>query len=155
MVLAQKLQVVRMSASAERLVKVPVRGSPSMRTARATPFLSMARYSFSRLAMVLSLASIGCGPCLLGRPYSRSLDLAMMIARNAVILIEQIEVERAGELWDGSEGAEVRFRPMLIGHTLLWPLFRSRPPGGRWPGSVATLRHRSSCHLLRVQGAGG
>jgi multidrug efflux pump len=90
-------------------------------------FLMAQLHSFSRLAMVLSLVPMGLigivGALLIsGRPLGfvailGILALMGMIARNAVILIEQIEAERAQgrELWDAIvEGAVSRFRPIML-----------------------------------------
>ena len=90
-------------------------------------FLMAQLHSFSRLAMVLSVVPmglIGIVVALLvsGRPLGfvailGILALMGMIARNAVILIEQIEAERAQgrELWDAVvEGAVSRFRPIML-----------------------------------------
>jgi multidrug efflux pump subunit AcrB len=90
-------------------------------------FLMAQLHSFSRLAMVLSLVPmglIGVVTALLisSRPLGfvailGILALMGMIARNAVILIEQIEAERAQgrELWDSVvEGAISRFRPIML-----------------------------------------
>jgi multidrug efflux pump subunit AcrB len=90
-------------------------------------FLMAQLHSFSRLAMVLCLVPmglIGIVAALLvsGRPLGfvailGILALMGMIARNAVILIEQIETERAQgrELWDAIvEGAVSRFRPIML-----------------------------------------
>jgi multidrug efflux pump subunit AcrB len=90
-------------------------------------FLMAQLHSFSRLAMVLSLVPMGligivAGLLISGRPLGfvailGILALMGMIARNAVILIEQIEAERAQgrELWDAVvEGAVSRFRPIML-----------------------------------------
>ncbi|HUO54239.1 MAG TPA: efflux RND transporter permease subunit [Rhodoblastus sp.] len=90
-------------------------------------FLMAQLHSFSRLAMVLSLAPMGLIGIVLallisGRPLGfvailGILALIGMIARNAVILIEQIEAERRQglELWDAIvEGAVSRFRPIML-----------------------------------------
>jgi multidrug efflux pump subunit AcrB len=90
-------------------------------------FLMSQLHSFSRLAMVLCLVPMGLigivGALLIsGRPLGfvailGVLALMGMIARNAVILIEQIEAERAQgrELWDAIvEGAVSRFRPIML-----------------------------------------
>ena len=90
-------------------------------------FLMMQLHSFSRLAMVLCLVPMGligivAALLLSGRPLGfvailGILALMGMIARNAVILIEQIEAERAQgrELWDAIvEGAVSRFRPIML-----------------------------------------
>ena len=66
------------------------------------------------------------------------LALMGMIARNAVILIEQIETERAQgrDIWNAVvEGTVSRFRPiMLTAISTVSDLFRSRRrcSGGRW-----------------------
>jgi multidrug efflux pump len=90
-------------------------------------FLMSQLHSFSRLAMVLSLVPMGligivAALLISGRPLGfvailGILALMGMIARNAVILIEQIEAERAQgrELWDAVvEGAVSRFRPIML-----------------------------------------
>ncbi len=90
-------------------------------------FLMTQLHSFSRLAMVLSLVPMGligivAALLISGRPLGfvailGILALMGMIARNAVILIEQIEVERAGgrDPWDAVvEGAVSRFRPIML-----------------------------------------
>jgi multidrug efflux pump len=90
-------------------------------------FLMAQLHSFSRLAMVLSLVPMGligivAALLISGRPLGfvailGILALMGMIARNAVILIEQIEVERAQgrEPWDAVvEGAVSRFRPIML-----------------------------------------
>ena len=90
-------------------------------------FLMAQLHSFSRLAMVLSLVPMGligivAALLISGRPLGfvailGILALMGMIARNAVILIEQIEAERAqgGELWDAVvAGAVSRFRPIML-----------------------------------------
>jgi len=90
-------------------------------------FLMAQLHSFSRLAMVLSLVPMGligvvAALLISGRPLGfvailGILALMGMIARNAVILIEQIEAERAqgSELWDAVvEGAVSRFRPIML-----------------------------------------
>ena len=90
-------------------------------------FLMAQLHSFSRLAMVLSLVPMGligvvAALLISGRPLGfvailGILALMGMIARNAVILIEQIEAERAQgrELWDAVvEGAVSRFRPIML-----------------------------------------
>ncbi|MGH6811722.1 MAG: efflux RND transporter permease subunit [Methylocella sp.] len=90
-------------------------------------FLMAQLHSFSRLALVLSIVPmglIGIVPALLifGRPLGfvailGILALMGMIARNAVILIEQIETERAEgrETWDAVvKGTLSRFRPIML-----------------------------------------
>jgi multidrug efflux pump len=90
-------------------------------------FLMAQLHSFSRLAMVLSLVPMGligvvAALLISGRPLGfvailGILALMGMIARNAVILIEQIEAERAQgrELWNAVvEGAVSRFRPIML-----------------------------------------
>jgi multidrug efflux pump subunit AcrB len=90
-------------------------------------FLMAQLHSFSRLAMVLSLVPMGligivAALLISGRPLGfvailGILALMGMIARNAVILIEQIEAERAQgrEIWDAVVGGAVsRFRPIML-----------------------------------------
>jgi multidrug efflux pump len=90
-------------------------------------FLMAQLHSFSRLAMVLALVPMGLIGIVLallvsGRPLGfvailGILALMGMIARNAVILIEQIEAERAQgrDLWNAIvEGAVSRFRPIML-----------------------------------------
>jgi multidrug efflux pump subunit AcrB len=90
-------------------------------------FLMAQLHSFSWLAMVLSLVPMGligivAALLISGRPLGfvailGILALMGMIARNAVILIEQIEAERAQgrELWNAVvEGAVSRFRPIML-----------------------------------------
>jgi multidrug efflux pump subunit AcrB len=90
-------------------------------------FLMAQLHSFSRLAMVLSLVPMGligivAALLISGRPLGfvailGILALMGMIARNALILIEQIEAEReqGRELWDAVvEGAVSRFRPIML-----------------------------------------
>ncbi|WP_407180838.1 efflux RND transporter permease subunit [Bradyrhizobium sp. STM 3562] len=90
-------------------------------------FLMAQLHSFSRLAMVLCLVPMGligvvAALLVFNRPLGfvailGILALMGMIARNAVILIEQIEAERAQrrELWDAVvEGAISRFRPIML-----------------------------------------
>jgi len=90
-------------------------------------FLMAQLHSFSRLAMVLSLVPMGligivAALLISSRPLGfvailGILALMGMIARNAVILIEQIEAERAQGrgLWDAVvEGAVSRFRPIML-----------------------------------------
>lgn len=90
-------------------------------------FLMAQLHSFTRLAMVLSVVPMGligivAALLISGRPLGfvailGILALMGMIARNAVILIEQIETERAQgrHLWDAVvEGAVARFRPIML-----------------------------------------
>ena len=90
-------------------------------------FLMAQLHSFIRLAMVLSLVPMGligivAALLISGRPLGfvailGILALMGMIARNAVILIDQIEAERSQgrELWDAVvEGAVSRFRPIML-----------------------------------------
>jgi hypothetical protein len=90
-------------------------------------FLMAQLHSFSRLVLVLSIVPmglIGIVAALLfsGRPLGfvailGILALMGMIARNAVILIEQIETERAEgrETWDAVvQGTLSRFRPIML-----------------------------------------
>ncbi|MCP3468106.1 efflux RND transporter permease subunit [Bradyrhizobium sp. CCGUVB23] len=127
-------------------------------------FLMAQLHSFSRLAMVLSLVPmglIGIVAALLvsGRPLGfvailGILALMGMIARNAVILIEQIEAERAQgrEMWDAVvEGAASRFRPIMltaistvlgfvpIAPTVFWGPMAFAIMGGLFVATVLTL----------------
>lgn len=90
-------------------------------------FLMAQLHSFSRLALVLSIVPMGligivAALLLFGRPLGfvailGILALMGMIARNAVILIEQIETERAEgrPIWDAVvQGTVSRFRPIML-----------------------------------------
>jgi multidrug efflux pump subunit AcrB len=90
-------------------------------------FLMIQLRSFARLFLVLSvvpLGLIGVIAALLvsGRPLGfvailGILSLMGVIARNAVILIEEVEVERAAgkQVWDAVlAGCESRFRPIML-----------------------------------------
>ena len=127
-------------------------------------FLMAQLHSFSRLAMVLSLVPMGligvvAALLISGRPIGfvailGILALMGMIARNAVILIEQIEAERAQgrELWDAVvEGAVSRFRPIMltaistvlgfipIAPTVFWGPMAFAIMGGLFVATVLTL----------------
>lgn len=90
-------------------------------------FLMAQLHSFSRLALVLTIVPMGligivAALLIFGRPLGfvailGILALMGMIARNAVILIEQIETERAEgrETWDAVvQGTLSRFRPIML-----------------------------------------
>ena len=90
-------------------------------------FLMAQLHSFSRLALVLSVVPMGligivAALLISGRPLGfvailGILALMGMIARNAVILIEQIETERAEgrQTWDAIvQGTLSRFRPIML-----------------------------------------
>ncbi len=90
-------------------------------------FLMAQLHSFSRLVMVLSIVPMGligivAALLISGRPLGfvailGILALMGMIARNAVILIEQIETERAEgrQTWDAVvQGTLSRFRPIML-----------------------------------------
>jgi multidrug efflux pump len=127
-------------------------------------FLMAQLHSFSRLAMVLSLVPMGligivAALLISGRPLGfvailGILALMGMIARNAVILIEQIEAERAQglEMWDSVvEGAISRFRPIMltaistvlgfipIAPTVFWGPMAFAIMGGLFVATVLTL----------------
>ena len=127
-------------------------------------FLMAQLHSFSRLAMVLSLVPMGligivAALLISGRPLGfvailGILALMGMIARNAVILIEQIEAERAQgrQLWDAVvEGAVSRFRPIMltaistvlgfipIAPTVFWGPMAFAIMGGLFVATVLTL----------------
>jgi len=127
-------------------------------------FLMAQLHSFTRLAIVLSLVPMGLigivGALLIsGRPLGfvailGILALMGMIARNAVILIEQIEAERehGREVWDAIvEGAVSRFRPIMltaistvlgfipIAPTVFWGPMAFAIMGGLFVATVLTL----------------
>jgi len=127
-------------------------------------FLMAQLHSFSRLAMVLSLVPMGligivAALLISGRPLGfvailGILALMGMIARNAVILIEQIESERAQglQMWDAVvEGAVSRFRPIMltaistvlgfipIAPTVFWGPMAFAIMGGLFVATVLTL----------------
>ncbi|MCI4680129.1 efflux RND transporter permease subunit [Rhodoblastus acidophilus] len=127
-------------------------------------FLMAQLHSFSRLAMVLSLVPMGLVGVVLallisGRPLGfvailGILALMGMIARNAVILIEQIEAERAQglDLWNAIvEGAMSRFRPIMltaistvlgfipIAPTVFWGPMAFAIMGGLFVATILTL----------------
>ena len=127
-------------------------------------FLMAQLHSFSRLAMVLSLVPMGligivAALLISGRPLGfvailGILALMGMIARNAVILIEQIEAERAQglQMWDAVvEGAVSRFRPIMltaistvlgfipIAPTVFWGPMAFAIMGGLFVATVLTL----------------
>ena len=90
-------------------------------------FLMAQLHSFSRLALVLSIVPMGLigivtALLIFGQPLGfvailGILALMGMIARNAVILIEQIEAERAEGrgTWDAVvQGTLSRFRPIML-----------------------------------------
>jgi multidrug efflux pump subunit AcrB len=127
-------------------------------------FLMAQLHSFSRLAMVLSLVPMGligivAALLISGRPLGfvailGILALMGMIARNAVILIEQIEAERAQglQMWDAVvQGAVSRFRPIMltaistvlgfipIAPTVFWGPMAFAIMGGLFVATVLTL----------------
>jgi multidrug efflux pump subunit AcrB len=127
-------------------------------------FLMAQLHSFSRLAMVLCLVPMGLigivvALLLSGRPLGfvailGILALMGMIARNAVILIEQIEAERRQglDLWNAIvEGAASRFRPIMltaistvlgfipIAPTVFWGPMAFAIMGGLFVATILTL----------------
>ncbi len=127
-------------------------------------FLMAQLHSFSRLAMVLCLVPMGLigivGALLIAqRPLGfvailGILALMGMIARNAVILIEQIETERAQgrDFWNAIvEGAVSRFRPIMltaistvlgfipIAPTVFWGPMAFAIMGGLFVATILTL----------------
>jgi multidrug efflux pump len=127
-------------------------------------FLMAQLHSFSRLFLVMSVVPMGLigivvALLIFGQPLGfvailGILALLGMIARNAVILIEQIETERAQglQIWDAVVGATVsRFRPILltaistvlgfipIAPTVFWGPMAFAIMGGLFVATVLTL----------------
>jgi multidrug efflux pump subunit AcrB len=127
-------------------------------------FLMAQLHSFSRLALVLCVMPMGLigivGALLIaGRPLGfvailGILALMGMIARNAVILIEQIETERVQgrDAWDAVvEGSVSRFRPIMltaistvlgfipIAPTVFWGPMAFAIMGGLFVATILTL----------------
>jgi multidrug efflux pump subunit AcrB len=127
-------------------------------------FLMMQLQSFSRLFLVLSVVPMGligvvAALILFNRPLGfvailGILALLGMIARNAVILIDQIEAERAAgrAIWDAViEAAMSRFRPIMltaistvlgmipIAPTIFWGPMAFAIMGGLLVATVLTL----------------
>lgn len=120
--------------------------------------------SFSRVALVVSIVPMGligiiAALLIFNKPLGfvailGILALLGMIARNAVLLIEQIETERAqrAHLWDAVvEATVVRFRPIMltaistilglvpIAPTVFWGPMAFAIMGGLLVGTVLTL----------------
>jgi multidrug efflux pump len=129
-----------------------------------TTFLMMQMQSFSRLFLVLSVVPMGligvvAALLIFQRPLGfvailGILGLLGMIARNAVILIDQIETERAEgrAIWDAVIEASIsRFRPIMltaistvlgmipIAPTIFWGPMAYAIMGGLMVGTVLTL----------------
>jgi multidrug efflux pump len=127
-------------------------------------FLMVQLHSFSRLVLVLSIVPMGligivAALLIFGRPLGfvailGILALMGMIARNAVILIEQIETERAEgrQTWDAVvQGTLSRFRPIMltaistvlgfipIAPTVFWGLMAFAIMGGLFVATMLTL----------------
>ena len=127
-------------------------------------FLMAQLHSFSRLALVLSVVPMGLigiviALLVFGQPLGfvailGILALFGMIARNAVILIEQIETERAQrpQIWDAVVEATLsRFRPIMltaistvlgfipIAPTVFWGPMAFAIMGGLFVASILTL----------------
>ena len=127
-------------------------------------FLMMQLQSFSRLFLVLSVVPMGligvvAALLIFNRPLGfvailGILALLGMIARNAVILIDQIEAERAEgkAIWDAViEAALSRFRPIMltaistvlgmipIASTIFWGPMAFAIMGGLLVATVLTL----------------
>ena len=127
-------------------------------------FLMVQLQSFSRLLLVVSVVPMGLigivGALLIvGKPLGfvailGVLALVGMIARNAVILIEQIETERAEgrQIWDAVVEATVsRFRPIMltaistvlgfipIAPTVFWGPMAFAIMGGLFVATILTL----------------
>ncbi len=127
-------------------------------------FLMAQLHSFSRLALVLSVVPMGLIGIVIallafGQPLGfvailGILALFGMIARNAVILIEQIETERAQrpQIWDAVVEATLsRFRPIMltaistvlgfipIAPTVFWGPMAFAIMGGLFVATILTL----------------
>jgi multidrug efflux pump len=127
-------------------------------------FLMIQLQSFSRLALVLivvpmAMSGVVAALLIFQRPLGfvailGILSLIGMIARNAVILIEQIEAERADGRppWDAVISASIsRFRPIMltavstvlglipIAATIFWGPMAFAIMGGFLVGTVVTL----------------
>ena len=127
-------------------------------------FLMAQLHSFSRLFLVMSVVPMGLigivvALLIFGQPLGfvailGILALLGMIARNAVILIEQIETERAQglQIWDAVVGATLsRFRPIMltaistvlgfipIAPTVFWGPMAFAIMGGLFVATVLTL----------------
>ena len=127
-------------------------------------FLMAQLHSFSRLALVLSVVPMGLigiviALLVFGQPLGfvailGILALFGMIARNAVILIEQIETERAQrpQIWDAVVEATLsRFRPIMltaistvlgfipIAPTVFWGPMAFAIMGGLFVATILTL----------------
>ncbi len=127
-------------------------------------FLMAQLHSFSRLALVVSVVPMGligvvAALIIAGKPLGfvailGILALMGMIARNAVILIEQIETERAQgrDIWNAVvEGTVSRFRPIMltaistvlgfipIAPTVFWGPMAFAIMGGLFVATVLTL----------------
>ena len=123
-------------------------------------FLMAQLHSFSRLALVLSVVPMGLigivGALLLFRQplgfvaILGILALMGMIARNAVILIEQIETERkeGRETWDAVlQGTLSRFRPIML--TAISTVLGFIPSPRRFSGGRWLLRSWVACSWRR------
>jgi multidrug efflux pump subunit AcrB len=127
-------------------------------------FLMAQLHSFSRLVLVVSVVPMGligivAALIITGSPLGfvailGILALMGMIARNAVILIEQIETERAQgrDIWNAVVGGTVsRFRPIMltaistvlgfipIAPTVFWGPMAFAIMGGLFVATVLTL----------------
>ncbi len=126
-------------------------------------FLMVQLHSFGRLALVLAIVPLGLIGIVLalllsGRPLGfvailGILALMGMIARNAVILIEQIDTERAqGSEWNAViEATLSRFRPIMltavstvlglipIAPTMFWGPMAFAIMGGLFVATLLTL----------------
>jgi multidrug efflux pump subunit AcrB len=142
-------------------------------------FLMMQLQSFSRLFLVMSVVPMGligvvAALLLFNRPLGfvailGILALLGMIARNAVILIDQIEAERAEgkPIWDAVvEAAMSRFRPIMltaistvlgmipIAPTIFWGPMAFAIMGGLLVATVLTLIFLPALYVtwFRVKG---
>ena len=136
--------------------------------------------SFQRMLIVLSVVPLGLigvvfGLLLSGRPLGfvailGILSLVGMIARNAVILIEQIEIERGEgrDVWTAVIAASIsRFRPIMltavstvlglipIAFTVFWGPMAFAVMGGMLVASVLTLIFLPTLYVTWFKGREG
>jgi multidrug efflux pump subunit AcrB len=140
-------------------------------------FLMMQLHSFSRLLLVICIVPMGligivAALLIVNRPLGfvailGILALIGMIARNAVILIEQIEAERkeGRDVWTAVvEGATSRFRPIMltgistvlglipIAPTVFWGPMAFAIMGGLFVATILTLIVTPALYLTMFRG---